>query len=1146
MNRESLENASRLHELEAEVKHLKGLLNKVSAPQSNDHNKVNDQLDSKLEMLTQRGLGYEDLVVNILKDVGQSVGVDRISIYGYDGNLNGYLAKYQWCNEDYQEYHPSDLVIQDNENPLIKATHENAFTTCSLSKDLNKSLSLKFKTFQVQSLLILSFSNSEIANGFIVYESCSFNREWYSFEIQEQLSTIKIIASYLNAYWYKQNTERDLYYRDIINQATHIIGKDTQAKRSIYKIFDLIGTGLYLDKVYFVPKTSFTNHHEFYWSNNPEDEESVLTGFDLEKLEKNQLHEVGLVYSSSDLAKESIECTTSNVISVNSVIWNNELGGWLISEFQESNIINLSRYKSFIDSISQLVSSLFYDLYHESELNTRCLYLLEANKGLTVKESLLNGILKNAPFGIIKLIDGSVKLINDKVCEIFELTSEEIVNSPFQKLIVDEELQFLLKKVKKESTVLNKNFEIKVGLYTKVLSVIIAIDHVNSDSGHLLFIADITSKLNLERKYNELKERYENILEASIDGVIIADINNHVRFVNKSARELLNYDLVEANHLTFESLLSQDANSFFNEMHTVLNTGNLYRVCTALKDKVGQILNVDLCVHKIQIDGKEHYYYTVHEISVAQKQNSKLIESEKDFKRLAQNSPDIILRLDRERKVLFYNEALINHFAFLQDKDIIGNTLTELDVFNEVVGPTWQTKIDDVFNFGEKTSMELGFSDETKDLYFDWIITPELNDSNEIESLLAIGRSLTDRKQVEKQLMEAKVKAEESDKLKSSFLANMSHELRTPLNAIVGFSALLRGTNISEEEKEDYVDVIHKNSDSLMSLINNIIDVAKIESGKISVDKEEIDVHEILESIYNDFTPKVEIEHKGRVKLYLSMPKESRCILYSDPIRLRQMLVNLIGNAVKFTIKGFIEFGYTQEEDYIRFYVKDTGIGISEVKQKIIFQPFRKEVESSNQIYGGTGVGLSICEKIINALGGEIGLISEKGSGSEFFFTHPFTQLNEDINKNSISHRTITISNPVLPKNYYWPNKLILLVDENSSSHLQMRKFIEKTGLTLVSARTAAGASKLLMNRKDIHLVLMDLKFQDSTGEELVREIKKMNKAIPVIAHSEMAGNGKCTEIMNQGFDACITKPTEKDELLMVMDKFLIEANNIK
>ncbi len=1141
MNKESLENSSRLQALEAEVKHLKGLLNKVSPQKNEKQDYVNKRLDSKLEGLLQKGLGYNEVVLELLKEVGQQVEVDRLSIYDYEDSLGGYLAKYQWYSDEFQEYYPTDLIIYDNENPLINPTHESAFATSDIVKDLSTSLALKFETFQVKSLLIISYSSAEISNGFLVFETCSFNREWYDFEIQEQLVNVKKIVSSLNTYWYKKNAEKDLFYRNILNTATSLIAKDKLPKKTIYKIFEQIGQALGLNKVYFIAQNSFSNHHEFFWSVNAEDDIG-LTSFDIEKLLGKKDIVKSFVFDSSEIKKLNIKLTLHLSISVNALYVNNEFSGWLVTEFSEK--VDSIRYLPFVDSISHLIESLLGDLYYESELNTRCLYLLEANKGLALKESFLDGLLKYSPVGIIKLVDGVVKLTNEKVSEIFELTSDGLVNRNLEDLLSCKDTSKYLQKIENENSVVHEIFEINVGLYTKLLSFYGIIDNSNKENGHVLFIQDVTSIHHTEKKYEELRDRYEKILEASIYGILITDLNGSIKFINKSARSLFDYDLAEANNLNIKSLVYNNSEAFVDELQLAIKSANFYRSNTALKSKEGKLLDVDFSAQKIQIDGKDHYFINVHEVSQASHiQEDKLGDG---FERLAQNFPDIILRLNRDRKILYHNDALIKHFEFLADQEIEGRSLTELDVFNEVVGPTWQAKIEDVFNYGEKISMELGFSDESKDLYFDWIIAPELDVNGNIDTVLAIGKCLSEHKLVEKQLMEAKEKAEESDKLKSSFLANMSHELRTPLNAIVGFSALLRGDNISVEEKDDYVEVIHKNSDSLMSLINNIIDVAKIESGKISVEKEDVDLHEMLKSLYNDFTPKVEIEHKGRVKLYVSMPKDDKCIIYSDPIRLRQTLVNLIGNAIKFTIKGFVEFGYTKENTQIRFYVKDTGIGISDAKQKVIFQPFRKEVETSNQIYGGTGVGLAICEKIVHALGGEIGLNSEKGNGSEFFFTHPYDISENEKKHSSISHKTITISNPVLPKNYYWPNKLVLLVDENSSVHLQMRKSIEKTGVTLVSARTGAGASKLLMNRKDISLVIMDLKFPDSTGEELIKDIKQMNRDIPVIAHSEKVTEGYYGEILNYGFDACISKNGDKEELLMVMDKFLVEANNTK
>lgn len=192
-----------------------------------------------------------------------------------------------------------------------------------------------------------------------------------------------------------------------------------------------------------------------------------------------------------------------------------------------------------------------------------------------------------------------------------------------------------------------------------------------------------------------------------------------------------------------------------------------------------------------------------------------------------------------------------------------------------------------------------------------------------------------------------------------------------------------------------------------------------------------------------------------------------------------------------------------------------------------------------DRLYRGTGIGLAICEKLIKALGGEIGLISQRNKGAEFYFIHPVGSDQLAVPKTTLVKG---VSIPLLRKRYSWNNKMMLLVDENSSAHLQMRKYIEKTGITLVSARTAAGAAKLLMNRNDIHLVLMDMAFPDSDGFELVKTIKQLNKNIPVIAHTSEAIRSAEMDMEKSGFDAFIAKPASREELLALMDQFLVEA----
>ncbi len=1145
MNKESLEDISRLRSLEAENRHLKNLLNKVASSPKNKP----DSSDLDFEALTnswfENSDDYKSVITVVLKELGDKVGVDRVSIYTFQQDISGYCMAYQYAKDNIQEYHSSDLIIDVAENPLAIPGSENAFYSTNLAEDLSESLSQKFEMFQVQSILVLPFEGLELAHGMIILESCAFNREWYKFEIDEISRSVKQIATSLSLLGYRNSSEQDSQLRELLGSVTGILNSEFNPQWAVNKILSKIGEKLGLVASYILNKDGL----EYKWVRQGKEEEVQLSISDVEKLLLKDKEDSTFLINQLDLIRADVKLASKGkvlIIRLNSVY--NQVG-YMVCEFDLLPQDSETKYIKFIDSISQVIHHLIISVQQKIYLTSKYRSAYEANKVLEQKSEFLDNLLLHSPMGIVVVKNNIITYANLYILNLCGYAEPEMIGQGVSFLFnarIDEENVGQIDRVydkvfdsecdNGELRVLNKNGVERVICVNGVKDV-----EANDNSG-ILFISDITERIKIKKNLSELRDRYSKILESSIDGVIIIDDQGQIKFINKSARDLLGYSLKEVESLVFGDLFEKNKVGVSERALRIIEEEGKFRTDASLLKKNGKTNESEICGTCIGLDGVNHYYFTIHDISARKKNEQILTQREKEFRTLAENSPDIILRLNKKGQVLFYNMAFIEQFNFLNEESVAGKSLTDLGILDELVGSTWQAKIDDVFLFRENLSMELGFSDETNELYYDWIMTPETDNTGGVSTLLAIGRNVMARKNVERELMESKVKAEESEKLKTSFLANMSHELRTPLNAIVGFSALLRGNDISAEEKEVYVDVIHKNSDSLMSMINNIIDVAKIESGKISVEKEKVNLNVLLDSLYNDFLPRIELEHKGRVKLYLSKPEGEEINFVSDPIRLRQVLVNLIGNAIKFTIKGFIEFGYEVVDTSLKIFVRDTGIGISEAKQKLIFEPFRKEAESENQIYRGTGIGLSICEKIVNALGGKIGLFSEKGQGAEFFFTHPVEMDSEANNYQNNIRKTITFSQPVLPKNYHWPNKLVLLVDENSSAHLQIRKLIEKTGLTLVSARTAAGASRLLQNRKDIHLVLMDLKFPDADGFELVRIIKHQNNELPIIAHTVKAVNGEKKRLIEGGFDACVAKPTEKEELLMVMDRFLLTS----
>jgi len=245
-----------------------------------------------------------------------------------------------------------------------------------------------------------------------------------------------------------------------------------------------------------------------------------------------------------------------------------------------------------------------------------------------------------------------------------------------------------------------------------------------------------------------------------------------------------------------------------------------------------------------------------------------------------------------------------------------------------------------------------------------------------------------------KQLLIAKEKAEESDRLKSAFIANMSHEIRTPLNAIVGFSQLMANTDISTEKATNFADIIGENTNSLVHLIDDIIDLSKIEAGQLSIKKADCNINAMLDGLRTVYEEKIK-KTKREIKLTLKKYQASgKYIINTDKNRLKQVMINLLDNALKFTNEGSIEFGYILDKtNLIKIYVKDTGIGIESSKRTIIFDRFMKIEDDKMKLYRGTGLGLSISKAIVNDLGGEIWLESKFGKGSIFYFTLPVSNV---------------------------------------------------------------------------------------------------------------------------------------------------------
>jgi signal transduction histidine kinase/ligand-binding sensor domain-containing protein len=379
------------------------------------------------------------------------------------------------------------------------------------------------------------------------------------------------------------------------------------------------------------------------------------------------------------------------------------------------------------------------------------------------------------------------------------------------------------------------------------------------------------------------------------------------------------------------------------------------------------------------------------------------------------------------------------------------------------------------------------------------------------------------------ELIAAKEKAEESDMLKSAFLANMSHEIRTPMNAIVGFSSLLKEFDLSAEEREDYISLINSNSESLLAIIEDILDLSLIEANQVLIRKKVFSVNELLDTINSSFAvsnkkPDLEIRLNNCLKT-----KNIR--LNSDKFRTKQILANLMNNAYKFTDKGYIELGVDIQNTKLIFYVKDTGIGIPEDTIKYIFDRFRKLEQENISPFRGAGLGLSISKRLVELLGGDIWVESQLGVGSTFYFSIPY--------ESGIKKEPHSAKSPDAAISYNWENRNILIVEDEKTNFLYLKKALKKTNAKIVWAENGAEAIKLLSSFHNFDIILMDIKMPVMDGYEAARIIKSQYPEQIIIAQTAYAGPEDEYNLRKAGFNDYLSKPIRLNYLYTVIEKYL-------
>lgn len=381
-------------------------------------------------------------------------------------------------------------------------------------------------------------------------------------------------------------------------------------------------------------------------------------------------------------------------------------------------------------------------------------------------------------------------------------------------------------------------------------------------------------------------------------------------------------------------------------------------------------------------------------------------------------------------------------------------------------------------------------------------------------------------------LVLARQKAEESDKLKTAFLSNMSHEIRTPMNAILGFSNLLSHNSINESEKVEFIDLIRHNANNLMSLVEDIIDISKMESGQFEIRNAPCQLHQILTEIKSTYEEELYRKGSSSVKIYLKEGlSDERLQILTDADRLKKVLSNLLSNAIKFTEKGYVEVGYSlNNEQELLFYVKDTGIGLPEGTEEMIFNRFFKCSNNDDKLYGGTGIGLTIARHLVRYMGGDIWVEPRTNVGTTFCFTIPFQKIVSPVNEKMKLWPTTSVN---------WEGRTFLIAEDEEDNFRYLEVALSLFNASLIWARDGREAVEVIKKVKQIDLVLMDIKMPLMDGYTATRAIKKILPKIPIIAQTAYAMQGERAQAIAAGCDEYISKPVNYNSLIEIIQRFV-------
>ena len=746
----------------------------------------------------------------------------------------------------------------------------------------------------------------------------------------------------------------------------------------------------------------------------------------------------------------------------------------------------------------------------------------QAEEALRISEEKMRTLFTVAPIGIGLIQDGILIEVNPLICSISGYAVEDLMGEPLSKLCPGHDECTLLEHDKENQTILSGKGEREIQWKKKDGTLIdvslswLPVDPDYASAGIIFTARDISEQKRIDTKLRTS----DLIFNLSLDMLTISGFDGYFKVLNPAWHKTLGWTLEELKAIPFKEFLHPDDVPMTMQTHQELLKGkDIFQFENRYRCKDGTYKW--MAWNSFSNRDDEVVFSVVRDVTDRKRTEEALSSSMKNYRELIDGMNETIWVIDFNGQLLDVNRTAINILGYSKEELLeIGLPGIDSSLSKEAIAGLAGSMPEDELQIFET-------SHRTKD----GIIIPVEVYSSLVtyqgkKAILSIARDITQRKQIIQDLVYAKEKAEESDRLKTAFLANVSHEIRTPMNGILGFLELLKRPNLTEDKKEKFIEVVNQSGERLLETINKIVEVSKIESGQVDISFVEVDIGEIMTYQYDFF--KEQATGRG-LDFKLNMDTVSELKIMSDRFKLDGILTNLINNAIKFTRQGYVEFGAFIEKGDLVFYVKDTGMGIQENKQDAIFERFVQADLSLTRPYEGSGLGLSIVKAYVEIIGGSVRVESKPGEGSIFYVAIPLLVSKETELEAAIHDLSeININSKVK----------ILIAEDDDISISYMKTILEGDWNELLFCSNGISTVETVRSQPDLSIVLMDVRMPDMSGIEATREIRKFNKTIPIIAQTANALLNDQNEAIQAGCNEYLTKPLNRSKLLELILKY--------